>query len=160
MIVPDDESNFDPRKPHGVEPSYAWPTLIPHYYGDVVRELFLGGAALMLIGSPLYATSLRAEFPVEVFGAFVIVGFAALTNPHSRWVMIGNTVIAATGMIIFAGWGITEYQTINPVAFVLRLAVAAIFLFAFYYAVKTVRAMSLHQIGKKESVDEFEEDKE
>ncbi len=160
MIVPDEEGNFEPHRLHGIEPSYAWPTLIPHYYGDAVRELFLGGAALMLIASPLYATNLRTEFPFEVLGAFLAVGFGALTNPHNRWVMICDTIVAGTGLVVYAGWALMEYETINPVAFVLRIAIAALCLFAFYFSVKTVRAMSLHQIGKHESVDEFDEDRE
>lgn len=161
MAVPDEEDDFDPHhgnmEPHGLEPSYAWAVNIPHYYGDIVRQLFLGGAALMLLASPLYATSLKMEFPFEVLGAFLAVGFGALTSPHNRWIMVGNTIIAGTGMVIFAGWGLMEYEFISPIAFVLRLAIAAVCLFTFYFAVKTVRAMSLHQIGKHERRDEFED---
>lgn len=160
MPVPDDEGNFDPQTPHGFEPSYSRLTSIPHYYGDVVRALLLGGAALMLIASPLYATSLRTEFPFEVLGAFFAVCFAALTNPRSLWVMVGDAVLAGIGALIFSAWGLIGYDTINPVAFVLRLAIAVICLFAFYYSVKTIRAMSMHIIGHRETSDEFDDKKE
>ena len=39
----------------------------------------------------------------------------------------------------------------------LRLAVAVIFLFAFYFSMKTLRAFMTKQIGKRETIDEFEE---
>lgn len=150
MIVPDDESDFNPHDatqgvPRGFEPSYARPTLIPHYYGDAVRELFLGGAALMLVASPLYADSIRTQFTFIVLGAFLAVVFAALTNPRNYWVLCGDAAVSGVGMIFFALWGLIGYDEISPTAFVLRLALALIFLFGFYYSVKTVRAMSLHE---------------
>ena len=61
---------------------------------------------------------------------------------------------------MYAAWGLFEYDSINPVAFVLRLAIAVILLFGFYFSVKTVRAFMLGQIGKRESVDEFDSDAE
>ena len=40
----------------------------------------------------------------------------------------------------------------------LRVLVAVIFLFAFYFSMKTLRAFMLRQIGKRETIDEFEDD--
>lgn len=162
MAVPDDEDNFDPHRgniePHGFEPSYArWPS-VTHYYGDVVRELFLGAAALMLITSPLYADSLSVQFPFIVVGALAVVALAAFTNPHKRWSLMGDCVVAGVGVVVYAVWGLAGYGKIaSPIAFVLQIAIALIFLFAFYYALKTVRAFSLHQIGKRDRFDEFQE---
>ena len=53
-------------------------------------------------------------------------------------------------------WGVFGYDATNPVALVLRFAVAVIFLFVFYFSMKTMRAFSLGQIGKREMVGEFE----
>jgi hypothetical protein len=50
------------------------------------------------------------------------------------------------------------YKNIEPVAFMLRVLVAVIFLFAFYFSMKTLRAFMLRQIGKRETMDEFEDD--
>src|SRR3989344_5705708 len=136
-------------------PGVAWAT-IPHYYGDVSRQLLLGAAALMLIASPLYGNNLRIEFPFEVIGALFAVGLAALTNPRDRWASTGDAVLSGAGMVIYATWGIFEYNSINPIAFVLRLVIALIFLFAFYFSMKTVRSFVLGQIGKRETVDEFD----
>ncbi len=132
-----------------------WP-VIPHYYGDAARQLLLGAAALMLIASPLYSNNLRAAFPFIVAGTLIAVAFAALTNPRDIWVSIGNAIVSGVGVIVYATWGIYEYEVINPIAFMLRIAVGVIFLFAFYFSVKTVRAFTLSQIGKRETIDEFE----
>ena len=136
-----------------------WPS-VSHYYGDPARQLLLGAAALMLFASPLYGNNLRAEFPLEVIGALVIVAFSALMNPRQVWIMIGGAIVSGLGAAVYAAWGLFEYDAISPIAFVLRLAVAVILLFAFYFSVKTIRAFMLHQIGKREPIDEFESNEE
>ncbi|MDO8575781.1 MAG: hypothetical protein Q7R90_00530 [bacterium] len=133
-------------------------TSIPHYYGDSVRQLLLGAAALMLIFSPLYSDVLRVQFPFIIIGALLAAAFAALMNPRDKWVILGSAVVSGTGLVIYAMWGMYGYKSIDPVAFMLRVVVALIFLFAFYFSMKTLRAFMLHQIGKRETMDEFEDD--
>gem|GEM_PF-5152135 len=136
--------------PAGFEASYAAFTSIPHYYGTVVRQLLLGGTALALLTSPLYADSIQIEFPFEMFGALFAVCAAALTNPRNRYTLMADAIIAGVAMIVYAGWGLLEYQTISPVTFILRVVIAIIFLFAFYFSLKTVRAFAMHQIGVRD----------
>ncbi len=138
-------------------PVSGGPRSIPHYYGDYVRQLLLGAAALMMIFSPLYSDVLRQQFPFIIIGAVLAVSFAALMNPRDKWVVIGSAVVSGGGLVIYAMWGMFGYENISPVAFMLRLAVAVIFLFAFYFSMKTLRAFMMRQIGKRETIDEFEE---
>lgn len=133
---------------------------VPHYYGTTTRQLLLGAAALMLVASPFYTTDLRTEFLYIVIGVVVIVACAALLNPHSKWVSVVTALVSGVGVGAYAMWGLFEYDAISPVAFVLRLAIAVILLFSFYFSLKTVRAFMLHQIGKRGSVDEFESDED
>ncbi|MSU73731.1 hypothetical protein EXS56_01170 [Candidatus Kaiserbacteria bacterium] len=130
---------------------------IPHYYGDSVRQLLLGAAALMIIFSPLYSDVLRQQFPFIIIGALLAAAFAALMNPRDKWVVLGSAIVSGTGLVIYAMWGMYGYKSIDPVAFMLRVAVAVIFLFAFYFSMKTLRAFMMHQVGKRETIDEFEE---
>lgn len=132
----------------------AWP-LVPHYYGDFVRQLMLGGAALMLFGAPFYADSLTSEIPFEVFGVLVLVSLAAVINPWKKSVLMATAIATGVGMTVYQTWALYGYAQITATAFVLREALAIIFMFAFYFSVKTVRAMILHQVGKRETVDEF-----
>lgn len=136
-----------------------WPG-IPHYYGNAARQLMLGAAALMLVASPLYGDNLRVEFPFEVLGALAAVGFGAFTTPRVEWVSIWDAIVSGVGAAVYAAWAIFEYDLINPVAFVLRISIAVVFLFAFYFSMKTVRAFVMHQIGKRDTLDEFESDEE
>lgn len=133
---------------------------ISHYYGDVSRQLLVAAAATMLIGSPIYGDSLRLQFPFIVTGTLILVAFAALTNPRYMWVSIGSSVASGVGVLAYGMWSMIGYTSENPIAFVLRMAIAIVFLFAFYYSLKTVRSFTLHQIGKRDSVDEFESEEE
>ncbi len=134
-----------------------WP-LVPHYYGDIVRQLMLGASALMLFGAPFYGDYLHVELPFEVFGALVFVALAALTNPWKKMALAADAIGAGVGMVIYQTWALYGYGQVSPVAFVLREALAILFMFAFYFSVKTVRAMVLHQIGKREQAGEFDEE--
>ena len=136
-----------------------WPS-IPHYYGDPTRQFLLAVAALMLLASPLYGNNLKIEFPFEIIGALLCAGIAALISPRSRRPFFGSAIISGVGMVVYSTWGIFEYDSVSPIAFVLRLVIAVIFLFIFYLSMKTYRAFTLHQIGRRETVDEFETEEE
>ena len=54
---------------------------IPHYYGDIIRQLFLGLVVLMMVGAPFFADNLAVEFPFIIVGSIVISWLPSLTNP-------------------------------------------------------------------------------
>lgn len=130
---------------------------VRHYYGDAVRGCFLAAAALMLLGAPLYSSGdeLLANIPFIVVGIVVIVALAALTNPYKRWVITLDAVAAGAGAALYGLWALTEYQNAGPLEFVLRGFIALLLLFAFYFSMKTLRAMMLHQIGHGDSAQDF-----
>ncbi|MDO8521960.1 MAG: hypothetical protein Q7S08_01585 [bacterium] len=128
---------------------------VSHYYGDLVREFFLGAAAVMLFAAPFYGDEVRAEFPFEVAGALIVVCLAALTNPWKKSILTADAIVAGVGMVVYQAWALNGYGIASYTAFVFREAVSIIFMFAFYFSVKTVRAMLLHQIGKRASPEEF-----
>ena len=70
---------------------YLW-SGVPHYYGDIVRQLLISAAALVLLGAPFYAEDLRAELPFEIMGAIVFVALGALLNPHSKLAIFANVI--------------------------------------------------------------------
>ncbi len=133
---------------------HMFPT-INHYYGDTARRLMLAGALLMVTGAPFYSDNLRAEIPLEIIAALAIVASAALTNPFKKVVIAADTILSVLAASIFAIWALFGYDTIPTVAFILRDAIALIFLAAFYFSLKTLRAMILHQVGKPDTPAEF-----
>ena len=130
-------------------------TSVPHYYGDIARQLMIAGVALMMATAPFYADSLRTQFPFEIAGAIAIVGFAAFTTPFKLSIVLCDAILSGLAVAIFGAWAFFGYDQISGIAFVLRDAIALIFLFAFYFSLKTARAMMLHQVGKPDSTAEF-----
>lgn len=130
---------------------------IPHYYGDHVRRIFIGLAAAILIFAPFWSNYASFTLPFEILGAVIIVILAALTNPKNSLVMMGNSIAAAIGVILNETIALFAYLDGSIFIFFGREALAFSFIFALYFALKTVRAMRLGQIGKREPPGEFRE---
>lgn len=120
---------------------------IPHYYGDAVRELLVGAAALMLLGTPFYPDLLSIGIMPQVAAAVIIAILAALTSPRLTSTLILDAVIAAIGLVVFESAAIDAYHDGSPSLFVLREALAVVFLFALYFSLKTVRSMFQHRVA-------------
>ncbi len=138
-------------------PPYPFVPFVAHYYGDQIRQLFIGIAGVMLAGAPFYADELRMEFPFEVVGALILVALAALANPHKRFIFIASAVAAGIGTAIYEVWALYSYEDSTWLQFALRQAIASMFLIAFYFSMKTVRAFMLHKVGKHDTAGEFDE---
>lgn len=128
---------------------------IPHYYGDLVRQFFLAAVALMLFTAPFYAESFTVQMPFIVVGALVLIALAALTNPRGKAIMMLNAVAAGVGLIMYEAWALFQYRQDDYIALVLLEGCALIFLFAFYFSMKTWRAMMMNMVGKDADNNEF-----
>ena len=127
---------------------------MPHYYGDTVRSLMLAAAALMLVGVPFYGADLRPELPVFVTAMLILVCLAAFTSPRNRAVLIADAIVTGAGMVIFEMWALASYTSIPLSAFALRQTVALLFLFAFYFSGKTIRALVIESGSEDEAEEE------
>jgi hypothetical protein len=100
-----------------------------HYYGDIVRRLFLTAGVIMLITLPVLTTLL----PVQSYVSLLII-------------IAMNTVISAVGMFFYEYYAVTGYflpeGTPHGTLFTLTNQVLAIiFFFAIYYSSKSVRGI-------------------
>ena len=129
---------------------YGW-SRISHYYGDSVRQILLAAAALMLVGMPFYTDDLSVEMPFIVIAAVVLVIVAALTSPMKSAFISADVIVSGVGLIIFEIWAILGYGESTVLQFVLREALAILFLFALYFSSKTLRSMLLNQICSRNS---------
>ena len=131
--------------------------LIPHYHGDVLRQLFIAAVILMLVGAPFYANALQIQLPFLIIGALVLAGLAALANPHKKWIFVVSAIAAGAGFVIYELWALQQYAGSSWVQFILREVIALVFLIAFYFSMKTVRAFMLGRLGKHDEAGEFDE---
>lgn len=122
---------------------HAFPT---HYYGDIVRKLFILAGAMMVIGTPFFKNEISVPliFPALAIAAFALV--AGLTNPNQRWVAMINVALSAISLIIFEAYALENYQTTESATgafFIATQALAIIFFFALYFSTKTLRGRFL-----------------
>lgn len=122
---------------------------IAHYYGDTTRILFLIGGVIILATLPFYKGLLPiGTSALMIFVVLLALG-AAIMNPFQRWIVYVDTAVAAIAMMLFEYTAITWYGIDDLLLSVIRQVLAIIFLFSLYYSGKTLRAMLLHQIGRK-----------
>lgn len=116
-----------------------------HYYGGVVRALFIVAALVLLI-----AKTVGAELPLSLTGSVVtavlLIVAAGITTPVLVWIQWINEVFALWGTLLFGTSAIEHYRagsTIADTSFFAVEVLAILFLIALYYATKTVRGILL-----------------
>lgn len=118
----------------------------PHYYGDVVRILFFVSGIVMILGLPLMNGLIPVSLSVSIFSILILIFIAGLTNPAQKWVSIVDTAISAFGFVVFEYFAVTTFaQGEDFLLFLINQTLAALFLFAFYFATKTVRGFLVRE---------------
>jgi hypothetical protein len=145
----DDEGGVNVREESPYMPDLAPGPRIAHYYGDYVRQIFMGSAAMMLVFSPFLSRDFPAALPFEIGGALIIAVLGALTNPARQISMIANAVAAGVGVIVYELLALNAFYAGAMIAFIEREALAIAFLFALYFSLKTFRNMVFHMLGKR-----------
>lgn len=110
-----------------------------HYYGDIVRKLFLTAGVLILLALPFAVAYVPWPAPVLLLVVLAVTMVAGLTNPKQVWVMWLNVAVAGVGLLAFEWHAIGRVGTPPSWIFVFDQALALIFFFALYYSIKTLR---------------------
>lgn len=126
-------------KPHQEDRS------LQHYYGDIVRFLFMCAAVVMIVGLPVVSNYLSLPTWSSVMGVLVLGLAAGFTNPVQVWDAVINVVVASVGFFVFDLYTVQSYQNIHLHSkfFIANMVLAAIFVFATYFSVKTLRGLLL-----------------
>lgn len=119
---------------------------LQHYYGDVVRRLFLAAGVTILIFAPIFPDFLPLGGLVLVLGTLAFASLAGFTNPKQRWVSVVDVLVSALSLVAFESISLRSYADFPNsfgLLFVVRQGLAILFFFALYYSVKTVRGLSV-----------------
>ena len=113
-----------------------------HYYGDVVRRLFIASALIMIGTLPFVNHLLPVSSVVSIIVVIMIGSLAGFLSPKKGWVIILDFVISMGGVLVFEVYAIDSYakQQAGGLLFFINQTLAIVFLFALYYSAKTVRA--------------------
>lgn len=116
--------------------------IVPHYYGDVVRSLFMVAGGAMLIFIPLQGSLLPDAALFFVFAVVLMAIVAGLTNPRGRSVCYCNVAISFLGVLIFEFYAARGYREEGfSFDFLMHQIIALLFFVALYYSTKTLRNM-------------------
>lgn len=113
-----------------------------HYYGDIVRKLFLLAGILLLVAIPLDTELYASYLTLGIVAALTLILLAGFTSPRNRKTTVGDMVVAALGFVIFEYFAVNHYvvhQNFFEMVFMLRQALALVFIIAVYFCSKTFR---------------------
>lgn len=130
--------------------------VIPHYYGDTVRLMFLSSGVIYALSMALIGNVLPVDVYTGIILILILAFLAGITSPHNRWLMLINATVAGMGVYLVQSAAITFFTTDSPFLFIVRQTIALLLLFGFYYSVKSFRSMLAGNIGKTAKPGEFE----
>ena len=110
-----------------------------HYYGDVVRILFVISAVLILLAQIMGTAFLTTQ--AALISAVILILSAGLTNPVQVWIHFVNVILSAGGFLISAGVVLDRFRT-SPNFFsdgCIVMLLSIVFVCALYSATKTLR---------------------
>ena len=126
------------------------PTTTPpaHYYGDIVRKLFIAASLIMISTLPFFTDLIGVPFIISIIMVMIVAFLAGLQSPNKHWVTRINTIVAAVGCGLFQYKAIAYYIistpfTISWLFFTINQVLAILFLIAFYYSSKTMRDLHI-----------------
>ncbi len=127
----------------------------PHYYGDTVRSLFLVSALIMVIGLPWMTKFLTISPTVSILGMLVLGIAGGFTNPKQNWTAYVNALVAVVAFFIFETSAVNSFIGYSATSkfFIFNQLLALIFLFAIYYAIKTIRGSLVENNRDSEETD-------
>jgi hypothetical protein len=131
---------------------------VSHYYGDMVRRLFVLATLVMIITLPFFAKNIEEPLAVS-FAALLATGIAAgLTSPRFAWSAIINILVATGGVVIFELHAVRWYSLHenDDAFFWTNQLLSVIFLIALYYGFKTIRRAGKIRLSDGERQDEYQ----
>jgi hypothetical protein len=121
-----------------VRPAHEGPK---HYYGDVVRMLFVAAAVLILAAHVVGGSFLTVG--ASLVAVVILAVAAGLTNPVQAWVHWVNTGISAIGLFASGSVLLTHVGSAEKISTpsIVALLLTLIFVFALYTSTKTLRGI-------------------
>lgn len=142
--------------PHGPGDPYQYPFgTVQHYYGDIVRVLFVAVAIMTGVAVPFIGNVLAGAY-VGAPAIVALLVLAGLTNPLGRTVLVLDAIVSGFGVILTQLVAIAAFSNGLFPLFAFLEFMSFLLMVALYFSVKTVRAMMAHKIGRPDRTDDFD----
>lgn len=121
---------------------------IVHYYGDTVRQLFLAAGIIIALSIPFFAHLIPVPNLISLAVVLVLVFLAGYTSPRKKMVIMIDVLTSALAILVFGNhasliWSSNHKDWHSTIFFWMLITLVIIFIFAFYYSVKSFRWMFL-----------------
>ncbi len=111
------------------------------YYGNIVRKLFILCGLVILITLPFLKSLITGPIFYSLLIVIVLALSAGITSARYKKTILVDVIISALGFSFFAYQGIKNFSGFVNLFFITNLVLAIIFLFAFYWSIKTAREL-------------------
>lgn len=112
---------------------------IPHYYGNIVRNIFLICGILLLVTLPFLKDSISSPLFFSIFSILVLTFFAGVTTPKHRGIIVSDIGISIVFFGLFTYRAVSHFDRIWDLFFLTHIVLACLCLLAFYWSLKTFR---------------------
>lgn len=129
---------------------------VAHYYGDIVRALFVAAAIMAGVAIP-FSGELTTGAIIGAPAIVILLVLAGLTNPHGKTIVTLDAVVSAAGVVFTQLLALSAYSQEYFPLFAFLEAISIVFMAALYFSVKTLRAMAAHKVGKADDAREFDD---
>lgn len=111
-------------------------------YSDIVRKLFLICGLVLLITLPFLRTTIPSGISYPIILILALTFFAGMTSPKQKHIIIGDIFVSVLGFAIFMYQATSKFTTFFDLFFITNFSLAILFLFAFYWSLKTIRSLN------------------
>jgi len=116
----------------------------PHYYGDIIRAIFVSAGVLMIVALPFYKNQIPVT-PTEAILSIIVLGIlAGFMSPRQKWVSIVDGVVSLVAVLVFEYYAVLAYKSVGQIFtgpfFLLNQVLAGLFFITLYLSVKTFRS--------------------
>lgn len=115
------------------------PKKMPHYYGDIVRIIFVIAGLIMLIFLPVFKELIVVPVGLAILVIISIDLFAGLTNPLQKWISLINLLISLSSFVTFELIAVEYFPTSEKLYAIINQILAFLFFISLYYSTKTFR---------------------
>ena len=114
-----------------------------HYYGDTVRRLYVFSALIMIATLPFFTDRIPVPFFLSIIIIVLITLGAGFLAPRNKLAISFNLLISIGAVLVFEYYAVDAYKShsYTDLFFLANQTLAIIFLFASYYATKTLRSL-------------------
>lgn len=119
-------------------------TTTAHYYGDIIRAIFVFAGIVILLGFPTVTQVLGVPVVFVVLGIIILGLASGITNPVQKSSLVLNVAVSFAGLISFIFFT-TRMKELSVGGFILLVnqILAVAFLLSAYFSVKSLRGFLL-----------------